>query len=237
MHLSIGESAKLDDLAFCPTLKALYETGVSTGRSGRVYPQSGGLSTLNNLLSIRRLFEAGRPERTLEIGLGCGGSALMFAACHHALGRAAQNQHTAIDPLQESHSDGMGIVNLERAGLDGYVRVIPAPSQLALPKLLSENERFGIIYLDGSKKPDDIACDAYFAKRLLAVGGALIFDDCTMTSVLAVIRDIEKTQREYFRRLPRSDYRRVGPLAALPLRAAEALGKVQMTAFRKIAEL
>lgn len=237
MRWSIGESATTADLAFCPTLRALYETGISVGRSGRTYEQKGGLSTLNNLLSMRRLFEAGRPERTLETGFSCGGSALMFAACHQAIGRPPRLQHTAIDPFQEIHSDGMGLMNLARAGLEGYVRTILAPSQTTLPGLLRDNERFGMIYLDGSKEPEDLDCDTYFVTRLLNVGGTMVFDDCTMPSVLNVVRSIEKNQRQYFSRIRRSQYRRAGPIAGMLVRAAERLGKVQMVAFRKIAEL
>jgi predicted O-methyltransferase YrrM len=231
----IGDSATLDDIAFCPTLKALFENGVVTGRTGRKRVLSAGLSTLNNLRSIRRVFESLKPVRTLELGLGGGASALLFAALHQSLGREAAQQHIAIDPFQDAHFDGVGYLNLEQAGLDGYVKVFPEPSQYRLPRLLEENQRFGLMYFDGSKRSDDLYCDFYYAKRLLDMGGVILFDDCAAPGTRALIRYIDHEERSYFRRLPRSEYRNVGLLGEAVFRAAEKLRKVQLIAVRKIA--
>jgi hypothetical protein len=64
-------------LVFCPVLAELYRTGVAIDAAG-VKRAASGLSTPNNLLVIRALMMAMRPERTIEIGLAAGGSALAF---------------------------------------------------------------------------------------------------------------------------------------------------------------
>src|SRR6185503_10965231 len=128
-------SSKFD---FCPTLADLYKERRVIGRSGRVFEEVGSLSTLNNIAHIRALMLESAPERTLEIGMAFGGSALTFAASHRDLGRAPLQQHTAIDPAQSSYWDGAGRQNLERAGLAEYVEVIEKYSAFALPQLITE---------------------------------------------------------------------------------------------------
>ena len=50
-------------------------------------------------------------------------------------------------------------------------------SQLQLPKLLEENKTYDFIYIDASHRADDTFVDAYFAHKLLNLGGMIIFDD------------------------------------------------------------
>lgn len=50
-------------------------------------------------------------------------------------------------------------------------------SQQALPKLVSEKKQYDFIYIDASHRADDTFVDAYYANKLLKVGGLIIFDD------------------------------------------------------------
>ena len=50
-------------------------------------------------------------------------------------------------------------------------------SQHILPKLLQEERQYDVIYVDASHEADDTFVDAYYAHRMLKVGGLLIFDD------------------------------------------------------------
>ena len=50
-------------------------------------------------------------------------------------------------------------------------------SQQALPKLVSEKRQYDFIYIDASHRADDTFVDAYYANKLLKVGGLIIFDD------------------------------------------------------------
>ncbi len=49
-------------------------------------------------------------------------------------------------------------------------------SQLILPTL-PQKEKYDLIYIDASHKADDTFVDAYYAHKMLKVGGILIFDD------------------------------------------------------------
>lgn len=50
-------------------------------------------------------------------------------------------------------------------------------SSSALPRLLSEGQRFDLIYVDASHTAPDVLSDAVDGFRLLREGGAMIFDD------------------------------------------------------------
>lgn len=216
-------------LGFCPTLEALYRTGESVGRT-RSRVSAGGLSTVNNLIAIERLFDALRPERTLEIGLAHGGSALTFAAAHQRAGHDRRERHTAIDPFQRDWSDEVGLCNLERAGLRDFVRWIDNPSAIAMPKLREAGETFQMIYVDGSHDFPDVFVDIYNSRRLLAVGGLMLMDDSRYPGVRKVLRHIRQNLRKEFEPVPSREY------AEFDLRRsiAHRIGYSQLSVFRKI---
>ena len=91
------------------------------GRTGKIFEGLSGLSTTNNLLTIRNLFYALKPQRTLEIGLCHGGSCLVFTSCHRDLKRPPAHQHLSLDPFQTSVWDDAGLMIVEQAGLSGWL--------------------------------------------------------------------------------------------------------------------
>ena len=50
-------------------------------------------------------------------------------------------------------------------------------SQHILPQLESEGKKYDFIYIDASHQSDDTFVDAYWAHKMLNVGGLIIFDD------------------------------------------------------------
>ena len=50
-------------------------------------------------------------------------------------------------------------------------------SQLKLPQLYQEGNKYDFIYIDASHRADDTFVDAYYAHKMLNPGGLLIFDD------------------------------------------------------------
>lgn len=221
----LGNVATLDDLAFCPVLKARYES-----------PATESLSSINNLAAIRKCFNELKPQCTLELGLGEAGSVTVFAACHKTLGHAPAQQHVAIDPFQYSLSKGRGGQLLECAGLAGYVETVISSAQIALPKMVEERRSFGIIYIDAAKRADDIMCMFYFAKLMLDKGGFLLIDDCACPGVRSLLRHIARNERKFFEGVPRSHYRDVGTIGEIIFCVAKRFGKVNMAAFRKCAD-
>lgn len=227
------DHASDDDFEFCPVLAELVRSRRIVGKTGRVFQQLGSLSSRNNLLTLRHLMLTLNPERTLEIGLGFGGSALVFAATHRDLKRSPAAQHICIDPKQTTAWDSLALTLLERAGLKQYVDVRFNFSALELPKILQDGERFGLAYIDGSHLFEDVFVDAYFVVQLLLEGGVVALDDSANPHIAKVIGFIRSSLAPGIEELDLSKYRPGGP-GGVTYRAARWLGKVQLTAFRKI---
>ena len=224
------EADKAKNLSFCPVLNEMVSTGRTADRDGAaVAPQ--GLSTVNNLVVLHNLHRELKSAATLEIGLAYGASALVFAQDHKDFGALPAGQHVAIDPFQD-HLNHAGLAAIERAGLSGYVRHVIAFSDRALPALLDEGRRFGMIYIDGSHLFEDVFIDCHYAAQLLDEGGVMVLDDSTDTHVAKALRFVRRNMSHLLTELDVAPYRAD---AGQPLRykAARALGRAQLTAFRK----
>lgn len=125
-----------------------------------------------------------RPERTLEIGLAYGLSALFICQAHRDNG--AEAEHTAIDPAECAMWDGIGLRNIERAGFNRRFRFIEARSDEALPRLCAGEERFDFAFVDGSHLFDNAFVDFFYIDKMLGVGGHVAFDDLWMPAVRRV---------------------------------------------------
>jgi predicted O-methyltransferase YrrM len=226
-------SAVTVDFAFCPELDSLLRSRKTVGETGRVYDGLGALSTTNNLEILRRLMLDRKPERTLEIGLSFGGSALVIAASHRDLQRSPAMQHVTIDPYQNTVWDNTGVASLRRAGLEQYVEVRRQFSSAALAQLLDQKRAFDLIYVDGSHLFEDVFVDAYFGFRLLSDTGLILFDDCVDDHVARVLRFVRTNWADWAAEVDVSNHRSDG--ASWRYRLAKRLGRVQLRAFRRIA--
>ena len=174
-----------------------------------------------------------KPNRTLEIGMAFGGSTLTFGQSHKDLGRYPLKQHTAIDPVQSKYWDDAGRLQLENAGLEGYVEVIETYSLQAMPRLVAEGRKFGMAYIDGSHQFEDVLIDFIFTHEVLEVGGIILFDDSTDSHVAKVLRFLEANYDESY--APVSLVRfRDGLSAKLKYWTASYLRKSQMRVYRKL---
>src|SRR6516164_1417241 len=108
-----------------------------------------GASSENNLHVLAKLICDLKPTHTLEIGLATGASALVIAHGHRLNEDSTIRSHTAIDPYQYDLDD-VGVVQIERAGLERYFSLIRNRSLAALPELLGNRRQFALIYIDGS---------------------------------------------------------------------------------------
>src|SRR5207249_2385064 len=97
------------------------------------------------------------------------------------------------------------------------------PSCLVLPRLLAEDRRFGLIYVDGSHIFEDVFVDAYFSARLLTEDGYLLFDDSTNGHVAKVLAFIDSNVPSLTR----------APERCLRHRIARLLGRRQLTVYRR----
>ncbi len=136
-----------------------------------------------------------KPKRTLEIGLAYGLSTLFICQAHCDNGGG---EHTAIDPDEESGWGSIGLLNIQRAGLQNQLHFHCVPSQLLLPKLVEQRTNFGFILNDGAHLFDLTLLEFYYCDKLLPVGGLIMFDDLWMPSVWRVLSFVLRNRHYEF---------------------------------------
>jgi len=217
---------------FPPMLERMLETGEVQGRTGA--QNLIGASTRNNLAVLAAMLEQITPTRTMEIGLACGTSALLFLNYHKQRGGVDEALHTAIDPYQ-ADLDYAGLEQIERAGFTPYFRHLPKLSDTALPQLIAEDARFQLIYVDGSHLFENVFIDLYFSVRLLDEGGVILFDDATWPDVRKVLAFVRKNLTANLQEVNLEPFRPAGQ-RGIRYKLAKALGKTQLAAFRRIGD-
>jgi predicted O-methyltransferase YrrM len=138
--------------------------------------------------ALRDLAVAERAERSIEVGLALGLSALFL--CQAVLER--DGSHVAIDPFQQESWNGAGLRTLRDAGVAAAVEVIEQESQVALPRLLSEGRRFDFAFIDGDHRFEGVFLDLYFMTRLVEPGRLVVIDDMWMPSVRMAVAYAER---------------------------------------------
>src|ERR1700730_7046516 len=155
-----------------------------TAEDGKTYPiHKHGIAVAEG--SFLTEFIAGRPNviRTLEVGCAYGLSSLHIAS---ALAGRPGAHHVIVDPDESTAWSGVGVTNLDRAGIDFY-ELREEPSEIALPQLLKEGAEFDLAFIDGWHTFDQTLIDMYYANRLVKVGGYIIIDDADLISVSKAI--------------------------------------------------
>lgn len=216
-------------------VRDLTKQGIVIGRSGKKN-EVRGLSTENNIRILVQLFQELKPQKTMEIGLAFGASALAFTRLFEKRGDAPDGQHVAIDPFQENADvwDSAGIMAIEKRGLSGYLKYIPELSSLALPQLVSEKRKFDMIYIDGSHIFENVFIDFFYCRQLLSKNGIMLFDDSSDAHVKKVLKFIQNNFTGRLAPFDLSHYQ-IGRNPYI-YRLADLIGKTQLRAFQKIGE-
>jgi predicted O-methyltransferase YrrM len=174
-------------------ISGIYERGFAENRQGeKVFALQSGIP-YDEGMTIYDLIRRTKAERTLEVGLAYGLSALF--ACQAHSDNDIGGIHTAIDPEQSKVFESIGEFNIERAGLEQQFRFFEACSYEILPQLLKQGERFDFIFIDGMHVFDFTLVDFFYADLLLKPDGYLMFDDLWMPSVRKVVLYILRNRR------------------------------------------
>jgi len=210
-------------------LVKMLETRQVRGRT-RDYPLMGA-STKNNLHVLAKLICNLKPTDTLEIGLATAASALVIAHGHRLNEDGTIRFHTAIDPYQHELDD-VGIVQIERAGLERYFSLIRSQSLVALPELLANGRQFDLIYIDGNHLFEHAFIDMFYSMRLLRTGGVVLLDDSTLLDVRKIVNFVRRNFRGRLDELDLTSWRE--PQASdLRYKVAKLINRVQLTGFIK----
>jgi hypothetical protein len=105
-------------------------------------------------------------------------------------------QHIIIDPYQvgadyegpDSGYEGIGLLNLQRAGLSDFVRFHGELSYRCLQRLEAEGVKLDFAFIDGMHTFDYVLTDFFYIDKMLRVGGVVVFDDLTYASIRKVVR-------------------------------------------------
>jgi predicted O-methyltransferase YrrM len=190
-HHNVTECAR--QTVGTPLIGQIYASGVVAAADGEhraIYPWSIPASVgfaLRDLIRRRGL------GRTLEIGMAYGLATLFMCEAHRERGTG---RHTAIDPCQRLEFRGLGLLNLERAGLASLLECIEEEDARALPDLERRGDRFDLVFIDGLHMFDYTLLDFFHADRLARVGGCIAFDDAQAPGVQRAI-DFIRENRSY----------------------------------------
>jgi predicted O-methyltransferase YrrM len=171
----------------------IYETSKVEAADGSLHDAFPEALPKSHARDIARLVRALELRRTLETGMAYGLSTLAICGVHEERG---EGEHVAIDPHQSSDWQGIGRLNLERAGLSHRARVIEARSDEALPRLRDEGVRIDFALIDGLHLFDAAIVDFFHSDRMLEIGGVVVFHDTWMPAI-AQAADFVRTNRAY----------------------------------------
>lgn len=99
-------------------------------------------------------------------------------------------KHLIIDAYQHLFHNA-GWEAIAAAGLSNICTLLTERSQLALPRLLTEDFVADAAFVDGSHIFHNVFVDLYFLRELVRPGGLIILDDCQWPSVATAVRYFE----------------------------------------------
>jgi predicted O-methyltransferase YrrM len=152
--------------------------------SGKVEDVAGNVYTLEANIDMEEsrflgnLIRENNYTTSFEIGCAYGISSLSICSS------LPENDgfHSIIDPFQFNEWKGIGIRNLEKAGLKNF-KLVEKPSEIALPDLVAAGAKFDFAFIDGWHTFDHTLLDMFYANRLLRKGGIMVIDDVGMKGV------------------------------------------------------
>src|SRR5262249_25699710 len=145
-----------------PVLREVLATRTVVRRDGSRAPLDSAISR-DEGEALDRLIRAHKPRITLEVGLAHGVSAMFIC---DALAEVGGGRHIVIDPGQRAW-DGLGLLNLERAGHASLVEYHNDLSHRVLPALHAAGRRIDFAFIDGWHTFDYVLVDFFYVDLLL----------------------------------------------------------------------
>jgi predicted O-methyltransferase YrrM len=186
---SIGEP-------FVSTLCSMYAGDPQIGVDGKKYP----IDAITRIgpaqgMLIYRLIREAKPEKSLEIGLAFGFSTVYFLAALQANG---MGHHIAVDPFQYEWWHGIGVTRERVLGLKtGSFEFVQETSVQALARFAREQQRFGVIFIDGDHTFDGVLIDFSLASLVCGPGAYIILDDMWLPSIQRAVSFIRLNRADF----------------------------------------
>jgi predicted O-methyltransferase YrrM len=185
------------DPRFRSPLLSMYRQEPQLGTDARPHPIDKSTKiSLSQGMWLYDLCVSVKPKATLEIGMAYGYSTLYFLA---AIARNQFGHHTAVDPFQRTHWQGIGLAHAQALtkGSDSAFLLIEDRSDRAATDLTRSNSTFEVIFIDGNHRFDDVLVDFYLYAPLCAIGGHIIFDDMWMSSIQTVVAFVRANRTDF----------------------------------------
>ena len=173
-------------------LAEIYATSSVTDAVGSRVDLHGNISVAH-ANALYRTVRGLDPTTVIEVGMAFGIASLAIASALENAGSGGQL--ISIDPYQTRHWRNIGLLNLERAKLDGHHRLIERVDYLTLPELVSERQTIQFAYIDGWHTFDYTLLDFFYIDRMLDPGGIVAFNDCALPSVHRVLSFVTAHRR------------------------------------------
>ncbi len=172
-------------------IEQIYKSGVVEDSHHNQLPHNTSSVSYDTGTVLYYLIREFRPDKTLEIGLAYGLTTLFVC---QALSDNSKGFHTAIDPYQHKNYQSIGLLNIERAGLNEYLRFYQSPSYQVLAQLTIQKETFDFAFIDGSHLFDFVMVDFFFVDKLLNINGVVVFDDLWMPGIRKAVSFVLKNR-------------------------------------------
>jgi len=164
-------------------LKEIFDSEEVRDEEGNIYPLKDHICPREGKY-LQELIRKFQIKNSLEIGLGYGISSLYIC---EALLEKKGSTHLIIDTAQKERYKDIGLANLKRTRSLGIVNFIRDRSEFVLPSLLKKRKEFDLILIDGDHSFEGCFLDFIYSKKLLEIGGILVFDDCEFYSINKII--------------------------------------------------
>ena len=161
-------------------IKEIFSTQKVIDKNGKEYPLAGNIDFNEGEYLYNLIKDNSEITQTLEIGCAYGIASLFICS---GLENRKNNKHIIIDPFQDSDYKGIGLLNLDKSGINFYEH-INKKSEFILPELsVSKPESFDLIFIDGWHTFDHTMIDLFYANKLIKKNGYIVIDDCRYHSV------------------------------------------------------
>ena len=140
---------------------------------------------------LRDLLISEGAETVVEIGLAYASSALAIGEALVTVDRP-HARHVVIDPFQEQAWSNVGWDLMRSAGLDSIATLMPAPSSVALPQLVTDGLIADAAFVDGSHRFHEVFVDLYFLRKIVRPGGLIVVDDHWAAPVRTAVQYYER---------------------------------------------
>jgi predicted O-methyltransferase YrrM len=176
-----------------PILSEMFETGKVTDDKGNERDTRGGVSPMHAKTLYSTILKE-KPKIVVEVGMAYGVSTLSILAGLRKVNEGGRL--ISIDPGQSTDFEGIGMLNVKRAGFDDIHELIEKPSYLALPGLIESGVSVDMGYIDGWHSFDYTLVDFFYLDILSVPGSIIAFNDCGYHAVRKVLRFV-KTHMKY----------------------------------------